>query len=148
MRRQTLLLLVALVALIAVEAHLQPTKRAPWPADAPERVPIEALRLNVAGLPFTMKPFGSELKTMPVGLAVVTPETAWGGAMVTTSGSAATAFVLGSQINGHLRIASERAFSVLNLVVESPPATDTPVDYSRDESRHIDLTVNRHHTSA
>jgi hypothetical protein len=27
------------------------------------------------------------LKTMPVGLAVVTPDTSWGGAMVTTSGA-------------------------------------------------------------
>ena len=33
---------------------------------------------------------------MPVGLAVVTPDTAWGGAMVTTSGAAVIAFVFGS----------------------------------------------------
>ena len=36
--------------------------------------------------------------TMPVGLAVVTPDTAWGGAMVTTSGAAVIAFVFGSTL--------------------------------------------------
>ena len=61
-----------------------------------EMVPSSVSMMNTAGLPFSMKPLESVLKTMPVGLAVVTPGTAWGGAMVTTSGAAMIAFVFGS----------------------------------------------------